>query len=305
MATIGDLTLDTLDMLYGSGQAERPVEDTLTTNVSSTTDVTWQFDTSALWKRGDRAERWHGDGTAGEMVVMAEDHPSGSDVTVRRGQIQTTPATHSLGSVFLKNPPYPLIKVQRAIQQVVDLDLSPDIFYRSTRSVTPVTTTHYYELADEDFDVEMMYQFDLNATTNKNPFPSGWWEVVTDVDTSMVTSGRILRLYRWYSDTDDIYYTARSKYMFTDLANIPAEVADIVTWGAVARILATSAPSKRIDPARSSALAQGEEANQLYTDAEYYRAQFERMKGMYRRRLIADKRLRAGWRRPSSMIIRR
>jgi len=165
MATLASLTLDVIDMLYGSTQLERPGEDTLLTAVSSASDTTFKFATPKYWDRGDYAEYWDGTGTAGEVVVVARDAESGPDVTVRRAQRRTTAASsYANGDVFLKNPPATLTDIQRAINETIDVDLNAPphrVWYPSKRTITPVTAKHRYEMNASDWRVDEMYQIDL------------------------------------------------------------------------------------------------------------------------------------------------
>ena len=75
-ATLAGLILDVEDMLYGLAQVERPREDTLLSAVASAVDTTWRFAYPAMWKKDDYAEYAPVAGTVGEVVIMAEDHPT-------------------------------------------------------------------------------------------------------------------------------------------------------------------------------------------------------------------------------------
>ena len=166
MATLASLTLDVLEMLYGVAQIERPVEDTLKTAVASAVDTTFRFYHPSLWKQGDYAEFWAA-GTEGEILIMAEDHPAAGDVIVRRGQRGTTAsALYAVGDVFFHNPPFPVATIQRWINNVIDVELAPHVFYLSQRIITVAEydTNHTaYPLTAGDFDVVSVYQADLSS----------------------------------------------------------------------------------------------------------------------------------------------
>ena len=381
MAGLTDLTLDVWEMLYGQPQVTRPAEDTLATEVTNLADVEWRFTTSGMWKRGDYAEKWGNDGTAYEVVRMTEDHPSGaSDVTVRRSQRRTTgPAsTIAVGTVYLKNPPYTVTEVQRAINETIDNDLDAApfrIWYRSKRSLTPVTAKHYYEMTAEDYYVEDAYQIDLGqaavggtwsydeaggaaddlwtcsaahgrsvgdhvrfttAGTNATGYAAGtdywvaaaastttatfaatrggtaiagstdgtgWvlakqlpsihpidnnhWEVLTDAASNLAdTSNTIFRLASWHNDNHPVYYTARTKPSSAAISSLPADVVDLVPYGAMARLLAQGSARDRYEPRRR----QGEERpTQPFQDSEFFRSRFLEMRRSYRNRLILEK----------------
>jgi hypothetical protein len=162
MATLSSLTLDVLEMLYGMAQVERPTEDSLKTAcVDAAADVTFQFNAYAMWKKGDYAEYWKGDGSEGEILILADDHPAAADATFRRAQRGTTGAAHAIADAFLHNPPYPVHVVQRWINNVIDTDLAPHVFYLSHRTLTFDPGKTWYPLTAGDFDVVNVFQTDL------------------------------------------------------------------------------------------------------------------------------------------------
>ena len=167
-ATLAGLILDVEDMLYGLAQVERPREDTLLSAVGSAVDVTWRFAYPSMWKKDDYAEYAPSAGTVGEVVIMAEDHPTAAaDVTVRRGQLRTSAAaSYVAGDVFRKNPAYPRQKIERFIYEVIDSQMWPHVWYRTGRTITTYNSNDsYYPLAAADFAVEEVYQIDLTPET--------------------------------------------------------------------------------------------------------------------------------------------
>ena len=165
--TLASLTLDVEDMLYGVAQIERPVEDTLSTEVTNDADVAWRFTTPTMWTRGAYAEYLPAAGSIGEVVILAVDHPAAADVTVRRAQVQSalTGGAIAAGSVFRKNPTYPRVKVGRFVEDCINTMLWPAVWYRSQRNLSFDVDASYYPLAAADFDVEEVYQIDLAGKT--------------------------------------------------------------------------------------------------------------------------------------------
>lgn len=168
MTTLAALTLDVEQMLYGTAQVERPVEDTLSTQVSAQAggvdDVAWRMTTYTLWKRGDYAEVVGTAGAASEIVILTDDHGSGADVTVRRAQRGSTLVTSAIaaGTVVRKNPAHDRTTVQRIINEVIDTQLWPHVWYRSKRTITDYDPNNtYYSLNAYDFGVEDVFQIDL------------------------------------------------------------------------------------------------------------------------------------------------
>lgn len=380
MATLASLTLDVEDMLYGLPQIERPVEDTVSTAVDNGSDVEWRWSTEALHRRGDYWEELTSDGSAGEIILDTEDHPSGADTTVRRAQLRTTAAGgFSIGDVFRKNPLYPRVKIARAINEVVDNDLSPNVWYRSSRTLTPRSGITRYSLNASDYMIEDMWQFDVDSTdvgdfsydetggaaedlwtissgthglavddpvrftaagdnaTNyaantlywvasvvsttavtlsatkggsaiagstdstsdwtmekvvmsTRKFPTGWFHVVTQApDYASDTTNRFVYLPRWYKDDETVYYSARTHPSSSAIASLPTEIADMVPYGAMARLLGFSSVSGRSDARRSQKLSDTVGPSQPLAESRFFKDEFERMKRMYRLKMKREK----------------
>lgn len=300
MATLNALTLDVLEMLYGADPSMRPREDTLYSAVAAAGTTSFRMTTPALWDRGDFAEYWPGTGAEAEIVQFAEKHKDYAATSVRRSQRRTTAAGgFSAGDVFLKNPPWPAITVRRAITETIDNDLSPDIWYRSDRTATLTAGQHRYEANAYDYLIEDMYQFDLNSSTTHDPFPVGWSELIP-VSTSEETTGKALMIYRWYDTDETVYYRTRTRVDVDNIADFPSEVADMIPWGACARLLPSMGPPARLDPSRSG--TDYERPSQPYTDAEYFRARFEDMKRQYRKMLLRERNISPRFRR--NLVVR-
>ena len=73
-----------------------------------------------------------------------------------------TPAL-AAGLMFQKNPRHNRTEIQRVINAVIDEDLQHGIWYRSNRTLSHETGRVHYELNASDFEVEKMYQHDLNS----------------------------------------------------------------------------------------------------------------------------------------------
>ena len=166
MADIDALTLDVEDMLYGVPQIERPVEDTLATEVTNLADVEWRWTTEPLHKRGGYWELLTSDGSIGEVVLDTEDHPAGADTTVRRSQQRTTGGAGAIaaGTVFRKNPVFTRVKIQKYLNEIID-GLYPDVWIRTLRSLDVNVGRFYYPLTAADYEVEDVHQADIASTS--------------------------------------------------------------------------------------------------------------------------------------------
>jgi|GEM_PF-5206209 len=178
--SLAALTLDVEEMLYGSAQVERPYEDSLGTEVTNAADTTWQFTGYNAWKKNDYCEVLDATGAADEIVILDADAVVG-DNTVRRAQRGTSAHTGAIaaGTGVRRNPAYPRTTIARFINEVVDGQLWPHVWYRSRRTITTYDPNNsYYALAAADFDVEDVYQLNLTPEpigTASFAFATGRW----------------------------------------------------------------------------------------------------------------------------------
>lgn len=125
-----------------------------------------------------------------------------------------------------------------------------------------------------------------------HPFQRGWWDISTENPAR--SSGRILRIHRAYSDTEKVYYTARTKPLSADVASFPDQLAAILPWGACSMLLGgTRAAPPRIDPHRTT--EQFSPPSQSYADSRYFLAMFEELKNQYVKGLRKEKRPLTHW----------
>lgn len=281
MATLATLTEDVYGMLYGSAQVERPNEDTLATAVADASDVEWQFDTETLWKRGDYAE----DAAAGEIVVMAEHHPTSADVTVRRAQRGTTAASsYAQGDVFYKNPVFPRYQIERYINETIDNDLYPHVWNVGETSFMWVTGTTRYEMPTDCLDVIDVYQVDVSGN-DFNPFPREAWEFRQTVNTAESTNGNYLRMPRVYDPDAAVYVTYKQQPLSSAVSTLSTQLANMVPWKVVGKLLGgTRVAPSRTDPGRSTPIA-GQGGDRLIRDFGFFDVEFRRMRQDESRRL--------------------
>jgi len=75
----------------------------------------------------------------------------------------TPPYTRT--SVFLKNPTFTQVEIQRAINETIDQDMQNGIWYRSNRTLTWATGRNRYPANASDYKIERMYQRDTSSTS--------------------------------------------------------------------------------------------------------------------------------------------
>lgn len=248
MTTMAALIDTTLDVIYGVAEVERPREDTITGALNAGV-TTMTVASPNLWK-ADAIGEFQVDG---ELVICAAD-PSGSNVTIRRNQRGTTHSgTKASGSVLVKNPPHPRSRVQRAIEQVIRLDLWPHVWSWHQDSFTYVPGDHTYPLDQYVEEVVLVHQYDLNNDERWHPIPNNRWEVERQVDAAVATNKTLLRVKEVWDADAPVYITAKRRPHVDDLTNLSDEIADLIPWSAAAKLLATRAGQTRADAARGRA----------------------------------------------------
>lgn len=246
MATKNGLIQDVEDMLYGMAYVERPTEDILGGSMTSGT-TTMPTTTDKLWRRDSYAEIIPADGSVGE-IMRIQDDATGNAATVRRAQRQTTAAAHSAGDVVRKNPYYPRVQIDRFIDEVIEGELYPHVWYRSDRTLTWVDQDYVYDLDADDFDVLSVYQYDINSDGQMYRFPDHYWQV-EPVASAVSASGKILRLRRVFNGDATVRYTARTRPKVANLADFPDELANLIPWAVCGQLLGgTRSGPRRHDP---------------------------------------------------------
>lgn len=268
MATLASLVQDTLNLLYGAiPLLTRPEEDVLngliTSGATSLTPTT-----TAMWKRDDLAE-FQPDG---ELVIFAAD--SAGATTVRRAQRGTTAAAQADGDTMVKNPHFPIIDVQRAVNQTIRNDLFPHVWTWHQDTLTWTAGDYLYDLDAYVVEVVEVYQFNLNSDGRFHPVPNSWWDYEQQINTAVATNTGLFRIAKVFDADATVYYTAKRRPDAADIANFSSEIADLIPWAAAGKMMATRGAQVSLDAARS----RHDESNR---ETSYYRtfmAEFLRMR---------------------------
>lgn len=118
---------------------------------------------------------------------------------------------------------------------------------------------------------------------NYREVPSNRWDVVTDVDTRMESTGRALLLRGVYDTNTTVYYTAQTRPSSSAISSLPDPIANLIPWGVLARITGGTATKTRYAPPASAAAA-----TISYADSQFFKNRFEEMVDAYRNRLLAE-----------------
>ena len=247
MATEASLILDVERLLYGSARLERPRLDTVTLADDSTTSMT--VANTNLWKAHDRCEVAPVDGSVGEILHVSSE--TGGTATVIRGVDGSTAAAAASGEVGRKNPTYDRVSIKSEIENVVNQELYPWIWYRSVRSLTFTDGDYFYDLAAADKKVLYCYQ---SIDGHLKELPHGWWDdSKTSIDTTTASTGQLFHLRKVYDSSETVQYVTRSAYTTSDYASLSADVEAAIPYMVAAKLLGEHrlAPSQA-DPNRQS-----------------------------------------------------
>ncbi len=258
-----------------SSRRRVPARRCLVGAVTADSDVTWEMTTPSMWNRGDYIE----DQAAGELVILATDHPSaGSDVTVRRGQRGTTAAaSYATTDVFYKNPVYPRYRVERFIKETVDNDLWPYVWNIAETTVSFTAGDTTYEMPTDCFDVAQVYQYDLNSDGKLYPIDTKSWDYTPVVAAAASTNRNFLRLYRVRDPSATVYVTYKQKPLSTDLPSLSAPLASMVPWAVCGKLLAgTRIVPSRTEPGRATPVSN--QSSSLRSDFGAFDVTFRRMR---------------------------
>lgn len=287
MASLAEIIFATEEMLYGMAQVERPAEDTVGAGGVDAVSTSLPVATDVMWKRGDFLEVADGAGSVGEIMVAAGDGSSGG-VQVRRGQRGTSASSHAQGDVLRRNPLFPRSVLARFVEEVVDTDLWPHVWFRSSRSLTYSANDRTYQLDASDFDVVDVYQYDIDGNQEMVPLHRGMWDV-REVDASVAASGRLLLLRTPPSVSDTVFYTARTRPSYAQLGSLPSRLAAMVPWAVCGKVLGgTRTAPFRYDPNRQGH-AEAQEGGPS-RDWRFFTTEFLRMRSEEARRLRFEER---------------
>lgn len=286
MADLDTLCDATLNILYGRGYWERPVEDTLSAAIADASTTTMTPTTPAMWKRDDLCEFPATD----EVVRVAAD--ATTTATIRRGQLGTTAAAQADGSVMVKNPPFPRFLVKAEIEAAVRGEFWPHVWtwHRDSFSFTPGQAT--YELDDYIDAVVLVYQEDLDGNGQFHPLHPGWFDVERQIEAA--TNKRWLIVHQVYDKDSDVYFVAKRKPHPDDLANVSDEIADMIPLVSAARLM-----NKRPAGIRNSQPRSKLDGDQIMRDYRAMIAEFLRQRDQLRHSLMEEVRPDMRWRPPT------
>ncbi len=202
--SLGDLIEETFDSLYRS--SERPTQVVVGSNaIDDDSDTKFTLSTGFL-DVTDRAE-----GPAGELMLVTDKTADATPVyTASRAYQGTTKAKQPTGTVFLKNPDFTRSQVTRWIQRAVSSIMNTELPWWETTSFSRHPDFQYIELPADTLRVLRVRYFGLLEGRFSDV---GGWEF-QEVPTTIVSTGRALRVSAAVSKDDNLIVDVQRPYMF-------------------------------------------------------------------------------------------
>ena len=169
--------------------ADRPWE---TTSTTTTTATTVAVPDGTLWAEGDIGE-WQTGTVGGEQFYVQA--VVANNLTVVRGYAGTTAETHTSGDRVVKNPVYTYRQITQAITEYVN-ELWPFVYKTGTVSLTPVSTTVWYDLNALTIGIVSVIQLYGSSNTYAGRFGMRGnlpFEVDYNLPAALCASGRGMR----------------------------------------------------------------------------------------------------------------
>ncbi len=245
--TLGGLIDDTLEVLYRS--TEHPFQLTVGSDaLADGTDTTLTVSDAARLKGTDIIE------LADEMVLVTAKSSDATPVlTVARGYAGTTAASsgHPTGTVALINPPWPRSSMSTYVQRCFKSLMNSQLPSVTSAVKNRATGLQYVEMPADTMRVLSLRHM---ITTTGRIADIGGWQFEQDLPSTVVSTGKALRVTSSIVDADDLIVTYQTPYTFTGsgeaaTVSVPLGTEDIpVLWAAAYAV--TRREVSRVDVAK-------------------------------------------------------
>lgn len=180
-----------------------------------------------------------------EIMWVIDATPAAKSVTMIRGYLGTTPATHALGAIVEVNPRFPRTYIKRALQQEID-SWGTRLFKVASSNISFSSTTRIYDLGVSSFINVLNVQ--LSAYTGRTTRPTSYrWQILRDMDPVDFASGSAIELLGDYPTTGTMRIKAAQEFdvtVWADATDVEAlglttSMTDIPPFGAAWRLMST------------------------------------------------------------------
>lgn len=289
MTTQAILEQAVLNLLYGQELVERPLEDRINGALANGTTEAVVFDTPAMWDTDDLVE-YKVDGEVTRLI---------SDTVQKRAQLGTTGASKLDNAEVVKNPPFPLVDVRRALKEVVLVDLWPNVWTWVTDTLAASSSDRQYDLDEFVEEVVLVYQENIGSDERFRPLPPHWWDVERVVEATVATNSNLLILHHVYDFDETVYFTAKRRPDFSSagFTAMSDEIAAMIPWAAAAKLLLSKSGQIKNAAARTQ-----KDDGAIERSYARFMGEFVRMRDAYSRQLMGEVREDRRWRGPSRVF---
>lgn len=188
-----------------------------------------------------------------ELILVKRFDPSAGSISVMggingRGYNGTTAATHAVGALVTAAPPFPRHDIKQAINDAV-LGLYPALVVFETTEITRVSTQLEYELPADATDVWSLHGETVGPTKVWRPLPNHRFN--PDASPTDFPTGKSVQQLDFVTPGEKvrIVYTKAPVAMsggaddFETVTGYPERIEDLVSYGALMRLLPALAPA--------------------------------------------------------------
>lgn len=201
--TLGDMIEETLDNLYR--MSERPYETTVGSDDLSTVSDTQM----TLADPGAVARTTKLEIGSEVLLVTAKSSDATPVFTVSRGYGNTTKTTHATGDVVKINPTWHRYELERWIKRCYQTVLNSKLPNIESQVMNRTTGLQYIEMPADTVDVYSVRH--LSSITGRM-IDIGYWQYEDQIPTSVIQSGKIVRVSAEIDDADDLIVTYQVPY---------------------------------------------------------------------------------------------
>jgi uncharacterized protein (DUF2132 family) len=217
---------------------DEPISDSIATAPSpASSGTTISPTTASLWFQGDVVDV---PAVSEQFLITSADQTA--PFTIVRGYNETTAGSITTAHRLFKNPRFGTAQIEEAITRMTER-MWPEVYELKTTTITPATsTTVLYDLPSDFEEIVELYQtadstiediIRLNATP------------VWNVDTTIASSGKALRITSFARDDVTAYLTYQAK---VSTATSDTTLQHLLALGTAYELLTNEAAQKASDP---------------------------------------------------------
>lgn len=240
MTTLNDLIIQIRQQILGYSKNQAAVSE-LSASMSDT-DTTFTVDGATVTNISRGLVE-----IDDELILVKNFDRNSGVITVMgnvngRGYEGTVAAAHSQYAIVTSDPPFPRVRIKEAINNTINA-MYPDLVVFGATEIPKLAPVFEYELPAEAKDVWYVTGQLVGPSKVWQPLPN--WRYNPNANTSVFPSGKSIEIFDFVTPgrAQRVIYVKEPGTLvngnddFTTTTGYPDRVADIVKWGACARLL--------------------------------------------------------------------